>query len=118
MFKGNPISSFDYLGQGATLLPRPGLRRFIVVPLLIYIILSVIVTYALIHVYSDLLDTLIQWLPSWLAYIAWLLWLAVTLLLLLVYGYTFNIITNLIAAPFYGVLAERVEMELTGVSPQ
>jgi len=118
MFKGNPMSSLDYLCQGARLLMRPGLRRFIVVPLLINIILFVIATFALIHAYSDLLDTLMQWLPSWLAFIAWLLWLAFAFLLLLVYGYTFNIITNLIAAPFYGVLAERVEMELTGVSPQ
>src|SRR5690606_40616936 len=113
MFKGNPISSFDYLGQGARLLMRPGLRRFIVVPLLINIILFVIATYALIHVYSDLLNTLMQWLPSWLAFITWLLWLAFALLLLLVYGYTFNIITNLIAAPFYVVLADRSETELT-----
>jgi len=117
MLNGNPTSSLDYLCQGARLILRPGLRRFIVVPLLVNIILFVIATVALVHVYSDFLEALMQWLPSWLAFIAWLLWLAFAFLLLLVYGYTFNIITNLVAAPFYGVLAERVEMELTGVSP-
>lgn len=114
MLNGNPFAAFDYLCQGARILLRPGLRRFIVVPLLVNLVLFVVATIALINAYRDLLDTLIQWLPSWLAFLAWLLWLVFAFLLLVVYGYTFNIITNLVAAPFYGILAERIEEELTG----
>ena len=55
MLNGNPTSSLDYLCQGARLILRPGLRRFIVVPLLVNIILFVIATVALVHVYSDFL---------------------------------------------------------------
>ena len=36
---------------------------------------------------------------------------------MLVYGYSFNVITNLIAAPFFGVLAGKLEQQLTGVAP-
>src|SRR5690606_25912281 len=33
---------------------------------------------------------------------------------LVLYGYTFNLITTIIAAPFYGILAEKIEMQITG----
>jgi CysZ protein len=117
MLNGNPANAFNYLSRGAGLLLRPGLKRFIIVPLLINLVIFVITTLALINMYRDLLTELMQWLPDWLAFIAWILWLLFAFLLLVVYGYTFNIITNLVAAPFYGVLAEKIEQELTGKEP-
>ena len=41
--------------------------------------------------------------------LAWLVWALFGLTLLFVYGYTFTIFANLIASPFYGVLAERTQ---------
>lgn len=118
MLNGNPVKAVDYLAQGAQLLIRPGLRRFVIVPLLINLVIFVGATLALIYFYQDLLQQLVQWLPEWLAFLAWLLWLVFALVLLIFYGYSFNLITNIVAAPFYGILAEKIEQELTGQTPE
>lgn len=112
--RGNPAEAAHYLGRGARLLMRPGLKRFVLVPLLINILVFIAVTAFFISRFSDLLAQLTEWLPDWLAFIAWILWLVFVLALLILYGYTFNLITTLIAAPFYGLLAEKIETALTG----
>lgn len=118
MLNGNPASAVHYLTRGAGLLLRPGLKRYVLIPLLVNLILFVVATIALVHVYRDLLTQLVEWMPEWLAFVAWILWLLFAFLLLVVYGYTFNIITNLVAAPFYGFLAEKIEQDLTGKEPK
>ncbi|WP_041522490.1 sulfate transporter CysZ [Gilvimarinus agarilyticus] len=115
--KGNPAHAVDYLTRGAGLLVSPGLKRFIIVPLLANIVVFTLATVALIHLFSDFLTFLMGWLPGWLEFLAWLLWAIFACVILFVYGYSFNVITNLIAAPFYGILAEKIEQKLTGVTP-
>lgn len=117
MLKGNPISAAQCLVKGTDVILQPGMRRFIVVPLLVNILVFVLLTFWLVHLYGDLLDQLVTWLPDWLAFLAWILWIVFVLLLLVVYGYSFNLITNLIAAPFYGILAEKVATHITGNAP-
>lgn len=113
MLKGNPTRALDYLTQGAGLLMQPGLRRFVIVPLLINIVVFIAVTSILLNTYSEVLqDAAIE--SDWLRFFAWLLWIVLGLVMLVVYGYTFNLITTIIAAPFYGVLAEKIETRLTG----
>ncbi|HEY7885493.1 MAG TPA: sulfate transporter CysZ, partial [Cellvibrionaceae bacterium] len=112
----NPVNAADYLGNGAHLLLQPGLKRFVLVPLLINIGVFIAVTLAFIRRFSDLLTNLTEWLPDWLAFIAWIIWLVAVLALFIVYGYTFNLLTTLIAAPFYGLLAEKIETRLTGIT--
>jgi len=56
------------------------------------------------------LNQIVQsWLPSWLSWLHWLLWPVFVLTVLVVVFYTFSVVANLIAAPFNGLLAERVE---------
>src|SRR5690554_23304 len=117
MMKGNPASAVRYMSQGARLLLAPGLKRFIIVPLLANVVVFILATLTLIHLFSDLLTFLMGWLPGWLEFLGWLLWAIFACILLFVYGYSFTIITNLIAAPFYGLLAEKIEQKLTGVTP-
>jgi CysZ protein len=115
--KGNPVSALNHLSQGARLLVSPGLKRFIIVPLLANVVVFVFTTLALIHLFSDFLTFLMGWLPGWLEFLAWLLWAIFAFAVLFIYGYSFNVITNLIAAPFYGILAEKIEQKLTGIKP-
>lgn len=115
--KGNPANALKHLGQGAQLLVSPGLKRFIIVPLLANIVVFALTTVALIHFFSDFLSFLMGWLPGWLEFLAWLLWAIFACAMLFIYGYSFNLITNLIAAPFYGILAEKIEQKLTGIAP-
>ncbi len=103
-----------YLIQGVRLITHPKLRAFILVPILINLLIFVAVTAVLIQQFDGALAWLMGLLPSWLSFLAWILWLLFAITVLVVYGYSFSIITNLIAAPFYGILAEKVELLLTG----
>lgn len=113
MLKGDPMRAVNYLIQGAQLLTRPGLRRFVIVPLLINIVVFIAITSVLLNSYGNILhDAAIE--SDWLRVLAWLLWIILGLVLLVVYGYTFNLLTTIIAAPFYGILAEKIETQITG----
>ena len=115
--QGSPTKALAYFMEGARMISKPGFRRFIVIPLFINLVIFVAATFALVYSFQHFFAQLLAWLPSWLAWLSWLLWPLVGFIFLIVYGYSFNLITNLIAAPFFGLLAEKVETELTGVQP-
>lgn len=103
-----------YFLKGLKLLWQPGIPAFVVIPLLINILLFAVLTTVLVSQFDALFTWLAAQLPSWLQWLLWLLWVIVGAVWLLIYGYSFAIISNLIAAPFYGLLAEQVELHLRG----
>ena len=93
---------------------RPGIRAYVVVPLLINAGLFT----ALIYFGASWLAAFAEdLLPSWLDFLAWILAPALVLAALMAGFYTFNLVANLIASPFNGLLAEAVERHLTGRPP-
>lgn len=117
-YKNNLASGVFYFNEGLRLIWKPELRLYIIVPLIVNLFLFVILTGALIHYYGGFIDSVMENLPTYLAPLAWIVWIFLGILILIVYGYSFNIITNIIAAPFYGMLASRVELLLTGKAPE
>lgn len=115
--QGSPGKAIDYFMAGGKLIVQPGFRRFILIPLLINLVIFVLVTATLFNMFSDFFYQILEWSPGWLDWLAWLLWPLVAFIFLVVYGYSFNIITNFIAAPFFGLLAEKIEAHLTGTPP-
>lgn len=115
--QGSPGKAIDYFMQGAHLILQPGMRKFILIPLLVNVLIFFVVTAYLWNTFGDVFDQILEWSPSWLDWFAWLLWPLVAFIFLIVYGYSFNIITNFLAAPFFGLLAEKIETQLTGVAP-
>jgi CysZ protein len=114
--QGSPGKAIEYFVEGGKLIVQPGFRRFILIPLLINVIIFVVVTIALFNAFGDFFGQILEWSPGWLHWLAWLLWPLVAFLFLVVYGYSFNLITNFIAAPFFGLLAEKIETHLTGTA--
>lgn len=112
--RNNVISGAAYFVEGMRLLWRPQLRPYIIVPLAVNLFLFAILTVVFIQYLGDSLDWLQGHLPTWLNWLAWVAWFVLGAIVLLVYGYSFNIITNILAAPFYGFLAEKVEQMLCG----
>ena len=112
----NPVTGFNYLLRGLGMLNHSGLRRFVLVPLLINIVVFSLVGWGGYELFSGLMD---EYVPSegWLSYFRWLLWPLFAIAGLLTTFYTFTVIANLIAAPFNGLLAEKVETLLTGKTP-
>lgn len=117
----NAASGASYFIKGLRMLWRPELRKYILIPFIVNCILFIALTALFIQYY----DTLTHWdsslLPPWLAWLGflekilkWIFWVLITALLLIGYGYGFNMITNIFAAPFYGLLAQRTEEIITG----
>ncbi|MDN3638901.1 sulfate transporter CysZ [Simiduia curdlanivorans] len=114
---GNPTSGPASLSLGLKLILHPELRLFILVPMIINVVLFFVVTAWLLSEFGLLMDGMMSYLPGWLSFLGSILWLFAAFLVIFVYGYSFSIITNLIAAPFNGILAEKIEEKLTGIAP-
>jgi CysZ protein len=96
---------------GFHLIRQPGLRRFVIIPLLINVVLFSVASWLLWHYLSTMVDSM---LPSWLSWLAWLILpIFMTSILAIVY-YCFTLVANIIAAPFYGQLSKGVEAHLKG----
>lgn len=111
------VTGVRYYTEGIRLLWHPQLRIYILVPLLVNLVLFTLLTSLIIYYFGMATDWMLGFLPSWLAFLSWLAWLAWLVMgsiVLIIYGYSFNLITNFIAAPFYGLLAEKTEILLTG----
>ena len=108
------VNGFGYLREGLRLMRTPGLRRYVAVPLLVSTVLFSAAIYAGVHWLEVLLTWLTGYLPSWLEWLRYLLWPLFVLTAVLLVFYTFSLLTNLVAAPFNGLLAEAVEKHLTG----
>jgi CysZ protein len=115
--RNNPVSGAGYLLRGLGMLTHPQLRRFVIVPLLVNVIVFSAIAWGGYELFSFLLD---KYLPEdgWLSWLRWLIWPLLALTGVLITFYTFTTIANLIASPFNGLLAERVEILLTGKSPE
>lgn len=112
--KGNPFRGGGYLVRAVPMLLQPGLRTFVLLPLLVNVVVFIGAIWLLMDQFEYWIDYWMEQLPSWLSFIDWLLWPLFALVVLLVVYYSFTIVANLIAAPFNGLLAEKVEMRLRG----
>lgn len=116
MLKGNIFRGMGYLGEGFRLIRQPGLRLFVMIPLIINVLLFGLVFYFLADAFNSLIATAMGWLPDWgwLQSMDWIFWLLYGVVILLMLAYGFVIVANLIGSPFYGYLAELTERYLTG----
>ncbi len=103
-----------YVLKGLRLIRRPGLRRFVVVPLLLNTAL-----FALALWWGwDLLDHhLLHRLPGWLEWARWLLVPLFVATAAVVVFFGFTLLANLLGAPFNALLADKVERLLGGAPP-
>ncbi|NOX27427.1 MAG: sulfate transporter CysZ [Gammaproteobacteria bacterium] len=120
-----------YFFTGFSLILKPNVKRFMLIPLAINIALFALViaigysyTSDLILLLTTRIDDWIISLPGWLWWLGslvsslqWIIWPLFVLSLLLFFFFFFSMLANLIAAPFNGFLAEAVEQHLTGNKP-
>ncbi|KAA6186728.1 sulfate transporter CysZ [Thiohalocapsa marina] len=113
----NPARGAAFMLQGIRLIGRPGLKRFVLVPLLVNILVFSAAIWWGAGRFDALMTRLQATVPGWLAWLEWLLWPVFVVALLIVVFYTFTLVANLIAAPFNGLLAEKAETLLSGHEP-
>ena len=122
----------QYLNKGLNLVWKPGIKRFVFIPLLINFVLLSIATFYAFDIISDWYNSLPVWIQTqvnsehwyvrwpaegldWLVTsLDWLLWPMVVLGVFITVFFTFGFIANWIAAPFNGLLSEAVEKHLAG----
>jgi CysZ protein len=103
-----------YLLEGFALLRKPGLRRFVLVPLLVNVLLFAGLIWWAFNWVDATAHYLIAQLPDWLQWLSYLIVPVFVLASVVLIFYGFSLVANLIAAPFNGLLAEAVEGYVTG----
>ncbi|QIA62732.1 sulfate transporter CysZ [Vibrio astriarenae] len=109
-----PRSGFGYFFHGLQLAFSPGIRRFVLLPLLANVIL---VGGALWYLFSHLdgwINSMLGQLPEFLSWLSYVLWPLLVITIIGTFSYFFSTLANFIAAPFNGLLAEKVEVYLIG----
>lgn len=109
------IKGFFDCFSGFGLLFKPGIKRFVIIPLIINIGLFSLA----IKLLGDQVDSWLEkLLPSWLGWLEWLILPLFYAVIALIVFYSFTVIANLISAPFNSLLSARIEALLTNKKPE
>jgi len=111
-------SGARYFIYGFELIRLKGIQRFVFIPLTINLILFSIAFYFLFLELNYYMELLTQWLPSWLEWLSTVLWPFAVATILILFSFIFSTAANWLAAPFNGLLSERVEELLVGKATQ
>lgn len=105
-----PVLALNSLLKGLKLLGHKGLRQFIFIPICINFVLYSLVLWLGYYYVSELIN---QFIPGWLS---WLNWILIPLFFISFFAvgfFTFSLVANLIAAPFYSKLAAKTMSVIT-----
>lgn len=97
--------------SGIALITRPGIRLFVVIPLIINIGLFIVALTAVGMALDYAVDS---YLGSWPEWIQGIVWVIFALLSAVVVFFSFSIVANIVASPFNSMLSEAVERHLQG----
>lgn len=113
----NPFTGASYLLRGVGLINRPGVRRHVIIPLIINILVFAGLIWLLAAQFEVLIEWLMPTLPDWLAWLDTLLWFLFAITTGIAVFFSFSILANLIGSPFNSFLSAAVEKDMTGHSP-
>ena len=108
------LSGPQYLGEGLKLVLSPGLRLFVLLPLAINTLLFIGLIALAMQQFGGWVDTFMPSLPTWLSFLEYIIWPLFVLMVLVIMFFSFTLLANIIAAPFNGFLAEKVEVVVRG----
>lgn len=114
----NPVSGAWYFFKGVTLLGKPGIRSYVIIPLLINILVFTAAIALGIGFLEPFIDQMMENLPDWLQWLSWVFKVLFFLMAFLIMFFTFSLVGNIISAPFNGLLSEAVELYLAGKKPE
>ena len=105
---------FHYFIYGWRLMLQRQLMPFVIIPVAINAILMIALLWFFINHIAGWADWIVSFMPTWLDWLTMILVPLAVLSLIMLFYFTFTTITNFIAAPFNALLAEKVELQLTG----
>ena len=111
---GDLFRGAGYLLEGLRLVRQPGLRRYVLIPFLINLLLFGGLLYFAFGWVGALVELLLGYLPGYLDWLGYLLWPLFALLGVLLVFFGVSLLANLVGAPFNDLLAAAVARHLSG----
>lgn len=111
------LDAITALARGTRLAYSRGLRRYVFVPIVVNLLVYGAMLRFVLASFGGWLEGWMALVPAWLGWLEWLIWPLFVISLVVIIFFTFTLVTHLIAAPFYGFLAARVEVVVTGRPP-
>jgi CysZ protein len=111
---GNLFTGAGYFMRGVAMTFEPGLRRFVIVPLVANVILFSLMGWFAYEFISDIYDASMLSVPEWLQFLSWIITPVLWLLGGLMTGYLSTFLVLMLTSPFHALLAEKVEEAITG----
>jgi CysZ protein len=105
-------SGMGYFFKGFELIQLKGIRRFVLIPLLINLLFFSVAFYFIYTELEHYMAILTGWLPSWLNWLSSVLWPLAVITVLIIFSFIFSTAANWLAAPFNGLLSEKIELLL------
>jgi CysZ protein len=105
------------LARAFSLLNLPGVRIYVVIPLLINFLLFGFLIWYGHSLFTPFVDWLMSFVPGFLDFLETLIWLFFGVLAAMTVFFAFTPVANIIAAPFNALMAEKIEIQLTGRAP-
>ena len=115
---GNLFTGAGYFLRGLKMLSEPGLRRFVIVPLMANVMLFSLMGWLLFEMISDFYDAALLTVPEWLQFLSWiitpLLWLVGGLMTGYVSTFAVDVLDDFLARQLPGVQSVAGEGYATG----
>ena len=106
----NRLQGFRYFFKGMSILGTKGLRRFIILPFLINIVIMGTGLWFGFGIARDWTSALtVSYLPDWLQWLTYLVDPIIFICFLVIIFYTFTLFALTLGAPFYSILSEKVQ---------
>lgn len=105
-------SGMKYFFKGFELIQLKGIRRFVFIPLLINLLFFSVAFYFMFLELEHYMAMFIEWLPDWLNWLSTILWPLIVITILIIFSFIFSTAANWLAAPFNGLLSEKIELLL------
>lgn len=107
----NPAFAIHCFFKGLALLPHKSLRKYLLIPVLINLVLYSSVLGLGYYFVAGWIESLI---PTWLSWLEWFLWPVFFLSFFIIGFFSFTMVANIIASPFYSQLANKTIEVLSG----
>ncbi len=111
------IHGMLYMIRGIRHLLTNGLKRFMIIPILLNFALFTGLFYITYHYLSAYASYYLDKLPSWLSFMSGLFFIVFILCFFLLFLSLFSVVFNVLAAPFNGLLAEKTQIILYKTEP-
>ncbi len=108
------LEGIHYFRTGWNLILRRGLRRFVVMPILLNILFLISLIWIFFNQIDHQVEAFMSIFPDWLNWLNHIIVFLAISVILFIYYFIFNSLSGFFAAPFNGLLSEKVEEILTG----